>query len=138
MKKIEGIDLDDYPILEETNASISYYIRLDKRYGLKLYRSKIDRDGCFIRQKAAHALGIAPKAVRLVEKDNYFGYVTEHAEPTRLSNKELSELRFAVNHMFWFTDDIEKTRNVGRINGKAVLIDFDDGTLEKINIIKQN
>lgn len=133
LKKIEDIDLNDYPILEN-NASITYYIRLNKRYGLKLYKIKADRDGCFIRQKAAYALDIAPKPIGQVDKDHYYGYVTEHAEETRLTNVELKYLKSVMSEMFWFTDDVEPDRNVGRINGKPVLIDFDDGTLEKAYI----
>lgn len=123
---ISKINLRDH---EKTNsATVQYYVQITGRYGVKFFNSQKKCDGCFFRQEAAYKMGFGPKPLFTGTKGRYFYYVTEHAVLGKCSREELADLRFKMNKMAWSTFDIYSD-NVGKINGKPVLIDFDLCTL---------
>ena len=125
-KIINNLNLRCYK--KTDSATVHYYIQITGRYGVKLYRSKLACEQGFFRQKAACHLGFAPKALFAGTKSGYYYYVTQHADQTKLTYKEISEIRYLVKKMAWSTHDIYSD-NIGRIKGKPVLIDFDSYTL---------
>lgn len=115
---------------EILGASCRGYIRLTPKYSLKLFGNKAERDDSFIRQKAAHALNFAPKALVKIDKGRSFGYITEHANTEKpLTNKQMRSLKAKMRKQGWSVVDVEHDVNVGLINNKPVLIDFDSCTL---------
>ena len=104
------------------------YIRLTKKYGVKLYGKKKDRDATVFRQRLAHSFGFGPKVVMLIKRNKDYGYITEHAEE-RVSSDELLKICNFARLVGWSSSDMEEDRNVGTINGNPVIIDFDDATL---------
>lgn len=123
---IAKINFRDY---EQTDsATVRYYIQITGRYGVKFFTSRKKCDGCFFRQEAAHKMGFGPKPLFQGVKGSYYYYVTEHAVLGNFSREELADLRCKMNKMSWGTFDIYSD-NVGKINGKPVLIDFDLCTL---------
>jgi hypothetical protein len=114
---------------EQTDsATVRYYIQITGKYGVKFFTSKRACQECFFRQKAAYHMGFGPKALFLGQKKRYYYYVTEHAQLGGLSYKQMSELRQKINKMSWNTFDLFSD-NVGKVNGKPVLIDFDTYTI---------
>lgn len=112
---------------EILGASCRGYIRLTPKYSLKLFGSKSDRDDCFIRQRAAHTLNFAPKALAKIDKGRSFGYITEHANTEKpLTHKQMRSLKAKMRKQGWSTNDIDVDVNIGLINNKPVVIDFCD------------
>ena len=110
------------------SATVHYYIQISGRYGVKFYKRTRAMEECFFRQSAAHFAGFGPKALFKGKKKDYYYYVTEHAEQGEMSREDLSEVRQSVARMGWSTYDLYGD-NVGKINGKPVLIDFDTCTI---------
>jgi hypothetical protein len=110
------------------SATVHYYIRLTGKYGAKFFIKRRECEECFMRQKAASHLGFGPKPVLTGKKGGYSYYVTEHAEIGKLSREQMAKLRKQVRQMGWSTFDLYSD-NVGKVNGKPVLIDFDSCTL---------
>jgi hypothetical protein len=110
------------------SATVRYYIQITGRFGVKFFTRKRACEECFFRQEAAYRMKFAPKPLFIGKKKGYYYYVTEHAQLGKLSIKELSELRRTVGKMGWCTFDLFSD-NVGKVNGKPVLIDFDNCTL---------
>jgi hypothetical protein len=81
-----------------------------------------------MRQTAAYALGFGPKALFIGKKKSYYYYVTEHAELGKVNREQMYKLRKKIDLMGWSTFDLFSD-NVGKINGKPVLIDFDNYTI---------
>jgi translation elongation factor EF-Ts len=111
-------------------ATVHYYIQITGRYGVKFYKKKRAMEECFFRQNAAHFAGFGPKALFKGKKKDYYYYVTEHAEQGKnaLNREEIAEVRKNVAKMGWSTYDLYGD-NVGKVNGKPVLIDFDTCTI---------
>ena len=112
------------------SATVHYYVQISGKYGVKFYKRKRAMEECFFRQSAAHFSGFGPKALFKGKKKDYYYYVTEHAEQGKnvLDREELAEIRHKVAKMGWSTYDLYGD-NVGKVNGKAVLIDFDNCTI---------
>ena len=110
------------------SATVRYYIQITGKYGVKFFTSKRACHECFFRQGAAYHMGFAPKPIFIGKKKGYYYYVTEHAQLGGLSYKEKSKLRQKINKMSWNTFDLFSD-NVGKVNGKPVLIDFDTYTI---------
>jgi hypothetical protein len=110
------------------SATVRYYIQITGRYGVKFYKRKRAMEECFFRQNAAHYAGFGPKTLFKGIKKGYYYYVTEHAEQGGMSREEISEVRKNVAKMGWSTYDLYGD-NVGKVNGKPVLIDFDTCTI---------
>jgi hypothetical protein len=114
---------------EQTDsATVHYYIQITGRYGVKFYKRRRAMEECFFRQSAAHFAGFGPKALFKGKKKDYYYYVTEHAEQGDMNREELAQVRHNVAKMGWSTYDLYGD-NVGKINGKPVLIDFDTYTI---------
>ena len=109
------------------------YVRITKTLGIKCFYDSRLRNIIFKRQKKFAKLHLAPKAYysfnlegNLLSDNELYCYVTQHAK--LLSNisdenpnyikldKELKKHKFD-------TDDLHY-RNIGKINGKLVCIDF--------------
>lgn len=116
---------------EVLGASCRGYIRLTPKYSLKLFGSKSDRDGSFVRQTIAHSLNFGPKVLFKINNGKMFGYITEHAKTENiwLTDKQMRFLRTKMRSQGWATNDIWNCVNVGLINGEPVLIDFDGVSL---------
>jgi hypothetical protein len=110
------------------SAAVWYYIQITSKYGVKFYKRKRTMEECFFRQSAAHFAGFGPKALFKGKRGNYFYYVTEHAAQGCVKREELSLIRHNVLKMGWSTCDLYSD-NVGKVNGKPVLIDFDTCTI---------
>jgi len=110
------------------SATVHYYIRLTGKYGAKFFARKRPCEECFIRQTAAYHLGFGPKPLFTGKKKGYYYYITEHAELGKVNREQMAKLRKQINRMGWSTFDLY-TDNVGKVNGKPVLIDFDSHTL---------
>ena len=110
------------------SATVRYYIQITGQYGVKFFTRKRACEECFMRQTAAHYLGFGPKALFKGKKKGYYYYVTEHAQLGKVKREELSKLRKQIDRMGWSTFDLFSD-NIGKINGKPVLIDFDTCTL---------
>lgn len=114
---------------EFLGASCRGYIRLTPKYSLKLFISEAERDGSFKRQKIAHALNFAPKVLFKINKGRSFGYITEHANTEKpLTYAQLRSLKSKMRKQGWWTQDIDIDVNVGLINNRPTLIDFDSCT----------
>lgn len=110
------------------SATVRYYIQITGKYGVKFFTRKRACEECFTRQTAAHYLGFGPKALFKGRKKGYYYYVTEHAQLGNVPREQLSKLRKQIDRMGWSTFDLFSD-NIGKINGKTVLIDFDTCTL---------
>jgi hypothetical protein len=110
------------------SATVRYYIQITGKYGVKFFTRKRACEECFFRQNAAHFAGFGPKALFKGVKKGYYYYVTEHAEQGTVNREELSHIRKNVAKMGWSTYDLFSD-NVGKVNGKPVLIDFDTYTI---------
>ena len=110
------------------SATVHYYIQITGRYGVKFYKRKRAMEECFFRQNAAYFAGFGPKPLFKGVRKGYFYYVTEHAEQGKMSREELAQVRHNVAKMGWSTYDLYAD-NVGKVNGKPVLIDFDTCTI---------
>lgn len=135
----------------ESGASC-VFIQLSKKVGAKIYFSRKNRDLSFKNQNKAYKKGIAPKVGEkfslgkilcisaaddfydsLGEVDYYsaYGYLTEIAESLKrepsYKSKNMKEIFRIFQELGFYPDDIRKD-NLGRINGKLVVIDFDDKT----------
>jgi hypothetical protein len=112
------------------SATVHYYIQVSGKYGVKFYKRKRAMEECFFRQSAAHFAGFGPKALFKGQKKDYYYYVTEHAEQGKgvLNHEEISEIRRSVAKMGWSTYDLYGD-NLGKVNDKPVLIDFDTCTI---------
>ncbi len=110
------------------SATVHYYVQITGRYGVKFYKKKRAMEECFFRQKAAHFSGFGPKALFKGVKKGYFYYVTEHAQQGKMSREEVAQVRHNVAKMGWSTYDLYGD-NIGKVNGKPVLIDFDTCTI---------
>lgn len=112
------------------SATVHYYIQISGKYGVKFYKSRRAMEECFFRQSAAHFAGFGPKAFFKGKKKDYYYYVTEHANQGRgvVNTEELAFVRKNVAKMGWSTYDLYGD-NVGKVNGKPVLIDFDNCTI---------
>jgi hypothetical protein len=110
------------------SATVHYYIQITGRYGVKFYKRRRAMEECFFRQSAAHFAGFGPKALFKGKKKDYYYYVTEHAEQGDMNREELAQVRHNVAKMGWSTYDLYGD-NVGKVNGKPVLIDFDTCTI---------
>ena len=95
---------------------------------VKFFTKKRACEECFMRQSAAHYLGFGPKALFKGKKKGYYYYVTEHAQLGKVNREQLAKLRKQIDRMGWATFDLYSD-NVGKINNKPVLIDFDTCTL---------
>ena len=124
-KIISRINLRDHK--KTDSATVHYYIQITSRYGVKLFKRQRTCEEGFFRQSAAYLMGFGPKALFTGIKYGYFYYVTEHAQ-RGVSREDISKIRSSVNKMGWSTFDLFSD-NVGKINGKPVLIDFDNYTL---------
>lgn len=115
---------------ERMGAACCGYVRLTKKYSLKLYYKEKDRDRCFFRQSIAYSLGFGPKNLFKVKKSRLFGYVTEHANTVdTLTDEQFEKLTDQIETVGWSIGDLEPNVNVGLIGNKPVLIDYDDCTL---------
>lgn len=115
---------------ERIGAACCGYVRLTKKYSLKLYYKEKDRDRCFFRQSIAYNLGFGPKNLFKVKKSRLFGYVTEHANTMdTLTDEQFEKLTDQIEMVGWSIGDLEPNVNVGLIGNKPVLIDYDDCTL---------
>jgi hypothetical protein len=110
------------------SATVRYYVQITSRYGAKFFTRKRACEECFMRQTAAYFLGFGPKALFKGKKKGYYYYVTEHAELGKVNREQLSKLRKQIDRMGWATFDLYSD-NIGKVNGKPVLIDFDSCTL---------
>ena len=110
------------------SATVRYYIQITGKYGVKFFTRKRACEECFMRQTAAHYLGFGPKALFIGKKKGYYYYVTEHAQLGKLNREQMSKLRKQIDRMGWATFDLFSD-NVGKVNGKPVLIYFDNCTL---------
>ena len=111
---------------EFLGVSCRGYIRLTPKYSLKLFISEAERDGSFKRQKIAHTLNFAPKVLFKVNKGRKFGYITEHADTEKgLTYAQLRFLKSKMRKQGWSTMDIGVDVNVGLINNRPIVIDFD-------------
>jgi hypothetical protein len=110
------------------SATVRYYIQVTGKYGVKFFTRKRACEECFFRQTAAHYLGFGPKALFTGKKQDYYYYVTEHAQLGNINREQMARLRKQIGRMGWSTFDLYSD-NVGKINGKPVLIDFDSCTL---------
>lgn len=123
------------------------FIQLDEKSGIKIYPTKRNAKFACNRQKKAYKCGVAPNVLskickcfvgNLLQFDEeevfltnlgnprvygYF-YKTEVAKKAgRYSAKEFEELDTIFDHLGFDTQDLE-ARNLGRIDGKLVAIDF--------------
>lgn len=110
------------------SANVDYYIRINKKYGVKFYKRKSVCQECFFRQEAAYLMGFAPKPLFSGKKKDYYFYVTEHANEGICNREKFAILRSNVKRMGWSTYDLY-SHNVGMIGDKPVLLDFDNCTL---------
>jgi hypothetical protein len=110
------------------SATVHYYVQISGRYGVKFYKRRRAMEECFFRQSAAHFAGFGPKAFFKGKKKDYYYYVTEHAAQGGMNREELAQVRHNVAKMGWSTYDLYGD-NVGKVNDKPVLIDFDTCTI---------
>jgi len=110
------------------SATVRYYIQITGQYGVKFFTRRRAMEECFMRQSAAYFLGFGPKALFSGKKKGYYYYVTEHAQLGKVNHEQLAKLRKQIGRMGWATFDLYSD-NVGKVNGKPVLIDFDTCTL---------
>jgi hypothetical protein len=127
----------------------SCFIKLDKKWGIKLFWDKDDRDQCYTNQGIAAEHGLGPDVGDTVDfsegMDYPYGYITEvvqtivpHNEvnngicssvftkaqnSSRLTEKQL-ELKEKLDDLFgcYFTD--LHPANLGYKNGQLICIDF--------------
>jgi hypothetical protein len=126
IKKLKIKRRNDYP----GGASVFAYVQLTPRYGVKFYKRRKLCEDAFLRQKASHSIGLAPEAYFIVRKGFKLGYVTRHAETeTRAKREDVREIQRTCVSMGWCASDIDTDQNVGYVDGRLVLIDFDDATL---------
>lgn len=128
------------------------FIRVNRTEGIKIYPSKICANFAIKRQRQAYKYGIAPKVLSKVEKcffdikayldvgDEYcYFYKTQVAKKIdknlarRMNStsdikyfeklKEMDKIRLAFKKLGWSQGDFHSD-NLGKINGKMVVIDF--------------
>jgi len=126
IKRLKISRRNDYP----GGASVFAYVQLTPRYGVKFYKRRKLCEDAFLRQKASHSIGLAPEAYFIVRKGFKWGYVTRHADTDRPGKREdVREIQRICVSMGWCGMDIDTEQNVGYVDGRLVLIDFDDATL---------
>lgn len=116
------------------------FIKINKNEGIKIYPEKRDAKFAMERQKQAYKYGIAPKVLSKVEKcffDMYsyldeetthcYFYKTQVAEKvgnrTIKNRQEMNEIKSIFKKLKWCDGDFH-SGNLGKINGKMVVIDF--------------
>lgn len=115
---------------EYLGASCNGYIRLTPKYSLKLFEKEFDRDSTYVRQSIANQYGFGPKILFKINKSKMFGYITEHAETEKpLTKKQYKWLKDKIEMIGWSHEDTDVNVNVGLINGKPKLIDYDNCSL---------
>ena len=106
------------------------------RYGLKVYWTKSERDYACKMQKLAAEHKLGPKVGRKFEvwEDDYepiYGYVTQRASPIdQLSDSKENKIRNELLSIGIDSTDL-CAHNCGKINGKIVCVDFDNGSCAK-------
>ena len=117
------------------------FIKLNDRWGVKLYNTKEKRDECFVLQLRASRKKVAPKVgfkvresfifSRYNRESEYWGFLTEVADLpfNTLYNKKAQKVsRILQSRMFkrgFDTDDLH-AYNIGKIGERYVCIDFDN------------
>jgi hypothetical protein len=107
---------------------------LPEGFGVKFYYCPLDRDYAWNRQKLAHENGFAPETgqrVDAISKNGFrmCGYMTEMAEKDRTKDHLLAvEHREGLERIYEQTFGSEardiRGANIGRIDGRVVMIDF--------------
>jgi len=123
------------------------YIPLNENFGVKMFRSRKERDAARKYQKLGHKHDIGPAVyqnVRIfhgipskftVKKIYKWGYVTQVAIINNLvshHSKEYNALAEKLRELGLSAGDLH-SYNVGRINGKLVCIDFDSMSMNCID-----
>ena len=118
------------------------YIKINEKWGLKLYRHEHKRDECYDNQYACACIDLAPQVgdtVDLPEGEYRYGYITENAEVLFDANEKNDKKawdwhRENINQLFAIADKIKEETdfffcddhpwNWGLVDGKLVPIDF--------------
>lgn len=123
------------------------YIPLDKNFGVKMFRTRDERDAARKYQKLGHKHGIGPAVyqnVRVyhgitskytVRKIYKWGYVTQVAAICSAideNSHEYIELVEKIRELDLSAGDLHSS-NVGRINRKLVCIDFDNMSMNCVD-----
>lgn len=143
-----AIKIDEGQILRQIEGSpngiASVYVRLDKKWGLKLFYDEHSRDYAYNLQNEAANLELGPKVGEKIDMsvdcERPFGYITEHVKvlphylPTDDSydriwaNKNFlaqrKKLKNALENRFGIIFSDLHMYNMGWKNGKCVCIDF--------------
>jgi len=129
------------------NGVSCVFVPLTKKVGAKLYFDVNNRNFSHRNQTHAQSYGIGPRTgdrfemnflcmsqqsdyryVRDAVKSKVYGYLTEIAEPVeRVSRSEKKIICEKLKSIGLQTYDLG-TRNLGKINGKLIVIDFDMAT----------
>ncbi len=140
------------------NGRFNLFFKINDNLGLKLSKSKEDRDGNYERQTAAAKHGLGPETYGIIDciefnGTKYYGYFTEIVEVFPysyevsyiLTPEEYEDYDTLYDNLrkkigFCFTDSHSlnigrKTGIPGYPNGKIVCIDFDSNSFfEKISL----
>ena len=124
------IEYDNENPRQRKSGSFCTFIPYTLNIGVKLYTILSERDGALKNQMIAHHYNVGPKCgtpFEIILNDvPRFGYLTEIAEPMSISlwndisydmKKKYEDLGFLFRD-WWVT-------NVGVLNNKPVVIDFD-------------
>lgn len=122
-------DCDDKGIYF-ASGSVCTFVPFSKNVGAKLYRYSDLRSDALVNQMVAYNHGLAPKCGTPFEiyfnDREWYGYLTDIAEEMTSRDWEDCEHEVASQYAekgFTFTD--WHITNVGTVNGKRVVIDFD-------------
>ena len=124
------------------------FVKLNKKEGIKIYPSKENALFAYNRQKKAYECGVAPNVFSKVGKclignllqfDRYdvfstdsgvprvygYFYITEVAKKVyRWDQDEGDKVEAILEHLGYETEDMMEARNLGRVDGRLVAIDF--------------
>lgn len=111
------------------------FVSVSDKVGVKLYKTKIQRDICFKNQMKAAEHGLGPEVYGKIKKFVYkgivlYGYITEVVEiidtDYYFSNKEkVQNLKYDIQWIGLYSGDFFE-KNIGIKDGKLICIDFDD------------
>lgn len=106
---------------------------VDKKFVVKMYGSKGERNRAYARQLKAHKAGFAPEVVEKVNVETNrvfkYGYVSQRARKGfTASEADLRRLQRSAKKFGWRTGDIHHW-NVGLIL-MPVIVDFGDASLQ--------
>ena len=136
----KGVNTLDRTVFQKSRSGAEcIYIRVTKTTGVKIFACREDAEYSISRQRKAHKIGIGPEVLSPVHKCGIKGlpefedytkafayfYITEVASGVgkRVTDEVVYRLEDMLESIGLGQNDLHED-NIGRINGKPVVIDF--------------